>query len=267
MLFSCGPRRQHSKSGEALNLNLDLNNLRVLFDNSCVAASKESDQFLFLLGTVMNPLAVTAKAAYRSPSSFFSENAGEDGFSLKSIKSSATKLWRQACWVAFVVCAFSTGYKQSTQAPALPPPVTVATPVHKEIVEWDEYTGRTEAMESVQIRPRVSGYFDQISFKDGQLVKPGDVLFVIDQRPYQDFLDQDKVNLQKADAQRQLKVANFARPQQPFQNKVTSKEEYDTSVAERNQAEAEFAQAQASVNSALASERSTGLGWSLDRRC
>jgi RND family efflux transporter MFP subunit len=96
----------------------------------------------------------------------------------------------------------------------------------------------------------VSGYIDQITFKEGQLVKPGEVLFVIDQRPYQDVLDQDKANLQKADAQRQLKVANFARAQQLFQNKVTSKEEYDTSVAERNQAEAEFAQALAAVNSA-----------------
>jgi multidrug efflux pump subunit AcrA (membrane-fusion protein) len=75
-------------------------------------------------------------------------------------------------------------------------------------VEWDEYTGRTEAVESVDVRPRVSGYIDQISFKDGQLVKPGDVLFVIDQRPYQHVLDQNKATLQKADTQRQLKVAN-----------------------------------------------------------
>jgi len=117
-------------------------------------------------------------------------------------------------------------------------------------VEWDEYTGRTEAVESVQIRPRVSGYIDQIIFREGQLVKPGDVLFVIDQRPYRNVLDQDKANLQRADAQRQLKMANFARAQQLFQNKVSSKEEYDTKVADRNEAEAEFSQAQASVNSA-----------------
>jgi signal transduction histidine kinase len=56
--------------------------------------------------------------------------------------------------------------------------------------EWDEYTGRTEAVESVEIRPRVSGYIDRIGFKAGQLVKPGDVLFMIDPRPYQDALDQ-----------------------------------------------------------------------------
>ena len=156
-----------------------------------------------------------------------------------------------ACWLAAAVGMLSTGCKPSTQAPAPPPPsVTVAKPIHQEIVEWDEYTGRTEAVESVDVRPRVSGYIDQISFKDGQLVKPGDVLFVIDQRPYQHVLDQDKANLEKADAQRQLKEANFARAQKLFQNKVTSKEEYDTSVAQRNEAAAQFAEAQAAVNSA-----------------
>ena len=153
--------------------------------------------------------------------------------------------------MAVAVSILSTGCKPSTQAPALPPPrVTVATPIRKEIVEWDEYTGRTEAVESVDVRPRVSGYIDQISFKDGQLVKPGDVLFVIDQRPYQHVLDQDKASLQKADAERQLKTANFARAQKLFQNNVTAKEEYDTSVAERNESEAQFAEAQAAVNSA-----------------
>ncbi len=196
----------------------------------------------------MIPIAVTANAARRASCSFFPERTESGCVSLKLTKSSR-RWFKPACRLAVAVCILSTGCKPSTQAPAPPPPpVTVATPIRKEIVEWDEYTGRTEAVESVDVRPRVSGYIDQISFKDGQLVKPGDVLFVIDQRPYQDVLDQDKANLQKADAQRQLKVANFARAQKLFQSKVTSKEEYDTSVAQRNQAEAEFAQAQAAVN-------------------
>jgi len=240
---------KRSKPGEALNLNLDSNNIGTVFDNSCIAASKESDQFLSLLGAVMNPFVVPAKAAYQSSSSFFLQDFASGGFSLKSIKSSATKPWRQACWITVAVCILSAGCKQSTQAPALPPPpVTVATPVHKEIVEWDEYTGRTEAVESVQIRPRVSGYIDRISFTEGQLVKPGDVLFVIDQRPYQAVLYHEKADLQKADAERQLKLANFTRAQELFQNKVTAKQEYDTSVADKNQAEAAFAQAEAAVN-------------------
>ena len=167
--------------------------------------------------------------------------------------SSSWPLWRWLPHLSLALFAAlaAGGCKPQEQPPSAPaPPVTVATPIRKEVVEWDEYTGRTEAVESVDVRPRVSGYIDQISFKDGQVVKPGDVLFVIDPRPYQDVLDQDKANLQSADAQRQLKEANFARAQRLFQNNVTAKEEYDTSVAQRNQAEAEFAQARASVNSA-----------------
>jgi len=153
--------------------------------------------------------------------------------------------------MALAVCTFATACKESKQPPPpAPAPVTVATPIRKEIVEWDEYTGRTAAVERVEIRPRVSGYIDRISFEEGQLVKPGDVLFVIDPRPYQDVLDQASANLQAADAQQQLQVANLARAEKLFQTNVTAKEQYDTSIAERNKAVAQFAQARASVNSA-----------------
>jgi membrane fusion protein, multidrug efflux system len=196
------------------------------------------------------PIAVIANTARRASSSFLSKRIEPRCLSLNITTSSRSSL-RPAYWIAVAVCILSAGCNRSTQAPAPPPPpVTVATPIRKEVVEWDEYTGRTEAVESVEVRPRVSGYIEQISFKDGQLVKPGDVLFVVDPRPYQDVLDQDKANLQSADAQRQLKEANFARAQKLFQNNVTAKEEFDTSVAQRNQAEAEFVQAGASVKSA-----------------
>src|SRR5271165_2047890 len=195
-------------------------------------------------------IAVTGNAARRASCSFFPERTESGCLSLKLTKSSR-KLLKPAGWMAVAICILSAGCKQSTQAPAPPPPpVTVATPIRKEVVEWDEYTGRTEAVESVDVRPRVSGYIDQISFKDGQLVKPGDILFVIDPRPYQHVLDQANANLQSADAQRQLQVANFARAERLFPTNVTAKEQYDTSVAERNQAEAQFAQARAAVNSA-----------------
>src|SRR5271166_3059158 len=75
-----------------------------------------------------------------------------------------------------------------------PPPVTIAKPVQKDIVEWDVYTGRTDAVESVNITPRVSGYIDNITFKAGDLVNKGDLLFVIDPRPYQATLDQSVLN-------------------------------------------------------------------------
>ena len=155
--------------------------------------------------------------------------------------------------MALAICTLATtACNEATQAPQAtpPPPVTVATPIRKEIVEWDEYTGRTEAVESVEVRPRVSGYIEQISFKDGQLVKPGDLLFVIDPRPYQDVLDQAKANLQSAEAQRQLQAANLARAEWLFQTHVSSRQDYDTNVSQKNQAEAQVGQARAQVNAA-----------------
>jgi hypothetical protein len=70
-------------------------------------------------------------------------------------------------------------------APAKPPPVTVSHPLEKTITEWDEFTGQFQAVEFVAVRARVSGYLTEIHFTDGQWVKKGDLLFVIDPRPYQ----------------------------------------------------------------------------------
>jgi multidrug efflux system membrane fusion protein len=79
---------------------------------------------------------------------------------------------------------FFAGQALAQGGPPGPPPVTVAKPVVKDIVEQDEFTGRFEAVDSVDLRARVSGYLEQVKFRDGQIVKEGDVLFVIDKRPY-----------------------------------------------------------------------------------
>jgi multidrug efflux pump subunit AcrA (membrane-fusion protein) len=78
------------------------------------------------------------------------------------------------------------------------PAVTVAKPVVKDIVEQDEFIGRFEAVDQVEIRSRVSGYLDQIHFRDGALVKIGDLLFTIDQRPYQAALDEAEATVGSA---------------------------------------------------------------------
>src|ERR1700749_161230 len=80
------------------------------------------------------------------------------------------------------------GAQQQQQPP--PPSVTVSPVEKREIVEWDEFTGRTEPVESVEVRPRVSGYIQEVRFQSGQLVKKGDVLFVIDPRWNQATFDQ-----------------------------------------------------------------------------
>jgi RND family efflux transporter MFP subunit len=88
--------------------------------------------------------------------------------------------------------------QQAQQGPGGPPPVTVAKPVVKEIVEMDEYTGRFDAVGSVEIRARVSGYLESVRFQDGALVKENDLLFVIDQRPYKAALEQAESTLTAA---------------------------------------------------------------------
>jgi membrane fusion protein, multidrug efflux system len=77
------------------------------------------------------------------------------------------------------------GEKPAAQAAPPPAPVTVAQPTKRTVTDWDEFTGRFEAMEEVQIRARVGGFVDSIQFKDGDFVKPGDLLYVIDSRPFE----------------------------------------------------------------------------------
>src|SRR6059036_3724003 len=104
--------------------------------------------------------------------------------------------------------SLATGCSRSLAQQRPPPPtVTVAQVEQREIVEWDEFTGRTEPVESVEVRPRVSGYIQEVKFQSGQLVKKGDVLFVIDPRWHQATFDQRLAEL----AQAKVKLANAKR--------------------------------------------------------
>ena len=73
-----------------------------------------------------------------------------------------------------------TGCRKAAAPQPAPLPVNVVTAVEKQVNEWDEFTGRLEAVESVEIRPRVTGYIDSVNFTEGSVVKKGDLLFVID---------------------------------------------------------------------------------------
>ena len=109
-----------------------------------------------------------------------------------------------------------------------PPPVTVAHPLTKEIVDYDEFTARLDAIHSVDIRARVSGYLQKVNFKDGAEVKAGDLLFVIDQRPYQAELDSAQAALDRAQTQLALATNDNKRAMELFQSKAISAEELDT---------------------------------------
>src|SRR5712692_1977677 len=111
-----------------------------------------------------------------------------------------------------------------------PPPAVVAVvqPITREIVEWDDYIGRLEAPETVEIRARVSGYLDKVHFKEGKEVKKGDLLFTIDQRPYQAEFDHADAEYQRAISQTELAKNDFERAKRLIATKAISEEDYDT---------------------------------------
>src|SRR5688572_22787171 len=124
------------------------------------------------------------------------------------------------------VAIFSTGCGSSAaqqQPPA--PSVTVAAVEHKEIVEWDEFTGRTEAVERVEVRPRVSGHIQEIRFQSGQLVKKGDVLFVIDPRWHKADFDRRQAEYEQAKVRLDNAERESNRTAQLLANNAISKEE------------------------------------------
>src|SRR5262249_26961402 len=137
------------------------------------------------------------------------------------------------------------------QAPAAaPPPVTVSYPVEREVTESATFTARTAAVDSVEMRARVSGYLDQVHFKEGALVKKGDVLFEIAPRTYKAVLQQAEGNLAAAEARVKRLEADFARAQQLLAARAYSREDYDKIAGDRGEAVASQASLTAAVERA-----------------
>ena len=141
------------------------------------------------------------------------------------------------------------------QAPGgAPPPVTVSQPVVKDIVEYNEFTGRFEATDSVDVRARVSGYLEKVAFTDGAIVKKGDLLFVIDRRPYKATLDQAQSAVASAKAKLAFGQADFERAQSLQKTGNIA----DQLVDQRRQ---NFVSAQADLDSAEAVLRNAQLNY------
>lgn len=113
-----------------------------------------------------------------------------------------------------------------SQAPL--PQVAVAAPLSRVVPEWDEFTGRFEAQQYVEIRPRVSGFIDEIHFKDGQIVKEGDLLFTIDPRPYQIAVDSARADVEKNMAQVELAALDVRRGEPLAQSQALSQSALDS---------------------------------------
>lgn len=129
-------------------------------------------------------------------------------------------------------------------------PVEVSNPVFEKITEWDEYTGRFEASNRVEVRARVSGYIENVSFKDGQSVNKGDVLFTIDQRPFKIALNQARASYGQAQARLTIAQDNYNRVQSLRESGAVSAEEYDSRKQALAGAKASLQLAQASVDNA-----------------
>jgi len=141
------------------------------------------------------------------------------------------------------------GQQAATSAPP-PPQVTVAKPLVKELREWRDFTGQFAAPDAVEIRARVSGYLESVNFTDGQLVKQGDLLFVIEPKPFEIALENAKAQLAQAEAQLQLAEAQLERTAQLRKNDYASQETYDERVAQVNVAKATRDSASADVDQA-----------------
>ena len=133
-------------------------------------------------------------------------------------------------------------------APPLPT-VSVAKPVEREIVEWDEYTGRFDAKETVEIRARISGYLNEVKFKDGQQVKQGDLLFAIDPRPFERALDQAKAELFAATTKVENANLDIVRGRPLVERKIISGKTFDDRMALVKDAQAAVKVAEAKVKS------------------
>src|SRR5476649_114904 len=154
------------------------------------------------------------------------------------------------CALATLVASCGDGQKQAGGPP--PPAVTVAKPVKRTVTDFDEYVGRFAAVNSVEVRARVSGYLEGVPFKDGQIVKQGDLLFTIDKRPFQNTLDQARANLAQAKSNLAFTESDYTRGQQLVRDKTITEQTFE----QRAQA---FHNAQASVSNAEAAVRQADL--------
>jgi len=156
-------------------------------------------------------------------------------------------------WISALMLLLLAGCgqaQQAAQAPPPPPTVTVANPIKRTIVDHDEYVGRFVAVDSVEVRARVSGYLDKVDFTDGQIVKQGDPLFTIDRRPFQNTLEQARANLTTARSNLTYTEGDLARGQQLVRDRTIAEQTFEQRAQAKRNAEAAVAANEAAVRQA-----------------
>ncbi len=151
-----------------------------------------------------------------------------------------------ACVMLMSGCGKSGG----GQSAPPPPQVTVAQVLEKKVKEWDEFTGRLQAVETVEIRPRVSGYIDKVAFTEGSQVKRGDLLFIIDPRPYKAEYDRAASDVKRYKTALDLARIELVRVQRLKDSGAVSEEELDERKSTVAQGEANVAGAEAALETA-----------------
>lgn len=137
----------------------------------------------------------------------------------------------------------------ASSGPGLPA-VTVSLPVQQKITEWDEYTGRFVAVKTVEIRARVSGFIDSIHFKDGQIIKQGDLLFIIDPRPYRLAVEQATADRDRARAKLAIATHDVERATPLVRSQSVTEREFDTRKSTQEDASAAVMSADAALKQA-----------------
>src|SRR6266852_8973239 len=169
--------------------------------------------------------------------------------------------------IGFLLVLLAASGCRKASAPSQGPlPVNVVTVVEKEVNEWDEFTGRLDPVESVEIRPRVSGYITEIHFEAGAIVKKGDLLYVIDPRPYQADFDRASAEVDRMDAQLKLAQIELNRAKELRDKNTISASEFDQKAATYQGSAAAKSSAEAAKNSAAVNLEFTQIQSPIDGR-
>ena len=152
--------------------------------------------------------------------------------------------------LALVILSGCGNSNKGAQSGPPPPQVSVAQVLEKKVKDWDEFTGRLQAVETVEIRPRVSGYIDKVAFSEGSQVKSGDLLFIIDPRPYQAENDRAAADVKRYSTAVDLARIELTRVQQLKDSGAVSEEELDERKSTLASAEANLAGSKAALESA-----------------
>jgi len=183
------------------------------------------------------------------------------------VKMATTRIGRRAGWLTGLFFCLAGCAQTVSEPPKQPPPeVTISKPVSREVTDYFEFTGQTEAVGDVEVRARVTGYLVKVNFVDGQNVKKGDMLYEIDPRPYQAALDRDKGDLVRLLAMADKARADLARSERLRPSGAISQDEYEQHVANLAVHKASIQSAEAAVRDAQLNLEFTKITSPIDGR-